>query len=463
MSVVRDLTKGPILSELLYLSFPIMLTMFIQMMYNFTDMIWIGRLGSGPVAAVGTAGFFLWFCNAIMYTTKTGAEVGVSQSAGKKDIEGEKAFSRNSVRLAFYLAVFFGICLYVFAKPLLGFFHLGLSENGYNATTNGIKYLRIVSTGTIFLFLNPTFSGIFNALGNSKLPFQYNVTGLIINAVLDPLLIYGIGPFPRLEVGGAAIATVFAQFVVFILFYLRFHGKKSPLHFGFFIGRLQKKYVRTILKFGSPVAIQSALFAFIAMIIARILSSWGPIPIAVQRVGSQIEAISWMTAGGFATALSAFTGQNYGASEYKRIRKGYMAAMGVMGIVGLLASIALIVFPRFIFHIFIQEEQTVKLGIDYLRILGYSQLFMCIEITSGGAFNGLGKAYIPAIVSISLNTLRIPLAIILSAKTLLGLNGIWWSVSSTSIVKGVLLFVWFGIFLKAFTLRKQRSAVHLSC
>jgi len=437
------------------LSLPIMLTMFIQMMYNLTDMLWIGRLGSGPVAAVGTAGFFLWFCNSIMMATKTGVEVGVSQSVGRNDLDSAKAFAKNSVRLAFYLSIFFGVLLFVFARQLLGFFHLGVTATGYNPTKGGIGYLRIVSFGTIFLFLNPTFSGIFNALGNSKLPFKYNVTGLIINAGLDPLLIYGIGPFPRLEVNGAAIATVFAQFVVFILFFLRFQSKQSPLHFGFFIGRLQKVYLKPILKFGSPVAIQSALFSIFGMIIARILAAWGPVPIAVQRVGSQIEAISWMTAGGFSTALSAFTGQNYGAMKFDRIKKGYYAALAVMGSIGLFASLLLITIPGPIFHIFIQEKGTLPLGIDYLRILGYSQLFMCIEITTGGAFNGLGRAYIPAIVSIVWNALRIPLALFLSSKAILGLNGIWWSVSSTSIVKGILLFIWFLIFYRSFTKSRE--------
>ncbi len=129
------------------------------------------------------------------------------------------------------------------------------------------------------------------------------------------------------------------------------------------------------------------------MIIARIIANWGPIPIAVQKVGSQIEAISWMTASGFSTALSTFTGQNYGADNWKRIWKGYLAAMSIMGTIGMLTTALLILGASPLFKLFIPEEEALSYGVTYLRILGLSQFFMCIEITTAGAFNGLGKPF----------------------------------------------------------------------
>jgi Na+-driven multidrug efflux pump len=152
-----------------------------------------------------------------------------------------------------------------------------------------------------------------------------------------------------------------------------------------------------------------------------------------------------MTAGGFQTALSAFVGQNYGAKKWERIYRGYFTAIGMIAVIGIITSCLLIFLPGPIFSIFIREQNVIQDGMIYLRILGVSQLFMCIEITTAGAFNGLGKTIPPSIVGIALNAMRIPGALLLSIA--LGLNGVWWSISLSSILKGVILTSWFIIFL----------------
>ncbi len=441
-----DLTQGNIALQLTKVSIPIMLTMLIQMGYNLTDMIWIGSIGSGAVAAIGTAGFFMWLGNAIMFMPKIGVEVGVAQSVGKRDDEGLKQFVNNGILLAAGLSLVYSIIILFLAPQLINFFQLGDNVNSYNPTINAISYLRVVSTGMIFTFLNPTYSAIFNGMGNSKLPFYFNTIGLLLNVVLDPLLIFGVWIFPEMGVKGAGIATVISQFVVSGLFLVTINKSFAILQNNKDIFKISKEHLRKIVKIGLPPSMQSGLFALIAIIIARIIVRWGPIPIAVQRIGSQIESLSWMTASGFSTALSAFIGQNYGACQYNRILKGYQTAIYIMGSIGVLVSIVLIFFPEPLYKIFVREEETIKEGVIYLVILGYSQLFMCLEITTAGAFNGLGKSVPPSLVGIVFNALRIPSALILSYY--IGLKGIWWSISGSSILKGTLLVVWFLIYLK---------------
>ncbi|MFR5079383.1 MAG: MATE family efflux transporter [[Clostridium] innocuum] len=156
------------------------------------------------------------------------------------------------------------------------------------------------------------------------------------------------------------------------------------------------------------------------MVIARLIAGWGDAAVAVQKVGSQIESISWMTAEGYAAALNSFVAQNHGAKNTDRIREGYRLSMIVMLSWGVFCSLVLIVFPQLIFQVFIQEAEVLPMGVDYLRILGVSQLFMCMEITTAGAFSGLGKTLPPSIVSITLTGARIPMAILLGRW--LGLN-----------------------------------------
>lgn len=189
------------------------------------------------------------------------------------------------------------------------------------------------------------------------------------------------------------------------------------------------------------------MFTGISMIIARMIAGYGDAAVAVQKVGSQIESISWMTAEGFAAAVNSFIAQNYGAGNRTRIRKGYTCAMGVVFVWGIVCTLLLMLCPGPIFRIFITEAAVLPLGIDYLVILGVSQLFMSAEITTAGAFSGYGKTIPPSVISIVFTVLRIPLALVL-CRTPLALNGIWWSITISSILKGVLLLAWFLHFLR---------------
>ena len=445
-----DLIEGNIGTSLIRLALPIMGTSFIQMAYNMTDMIWIGRVGSKSVAAVGTAGFFTWLSMAFVLISKIGAEVLVSQFTGKKDEKSVRKYIVTSLQINIILAIIYTFVLVIFKSSLISFFNLGDIEVISMAET----YLSVVGIGIIFSFLNPVFTAIFNGTGNSKIPFLINTLGLIFNIIFDPVLIFGVGPFPKMGVKGAAVATVLAQAVVTGCFLFAMYKSEERAFKVNIFSKIDFKYVRDIVKIGIPVAFQNGLFTLFSMLIARIIAVWGPTPIAVQKVGSQIEAISWMTAGGLSTALSAFVGQNYGAKKYDRIRRGYFYTLAMASLVGILATMLLVFGGKYIFGFFIPEKEAIEYGVVYLRILGYSQLFMCIEITTSGAFNGLGKTLFPSIISILFTGLRVPAAKILSSKDILGLNGIWWSISISSVMKGIVLTLVFLILLKANKLYK---------
>lgn len=439
------LTHGNILNALIKLAIPIMGTSFIQMAYSMMDMIWIGRMGSDEVAAVGTAGFFTWLAMAFVLIPKIGAEVGVAQSIGKDDINAAREYVLYTIQMSIILSILYGAFIILTRSRLIGFFNLGDPK----VEKMAMDYLLIVFLFIIFFFINPMFTGIFNGYGNSKTPFKINTIGLILNIVLDPVLIFGLGPFPAMGVRGAAVATVFSQIVVtciFIVVIRQFY----QLFYGFnLFKKMDIKYLKSIIKLGFPFALQEGLFSIFAMIIARIIAKWGPIPIAVQKIGSQIESISWMTAEGFSTAISTFIGQNYGAKKWDRIYKGYYTAVKMVGTVGVFATILLIFGAESIFSFFIpNDKETLKQGIIYLQILGVSQFFMCMEIGTAGAFRGLGKTIPPTLVGIIFTGLRIPMALLLSNENLLGLNGVWWSISISSVMKGIILTTWFIIYLK---------------
>jgi putative MATE family efflux protein len=439
MNKTIDLTSGSIFKQLLKLAIPIIGTSLMQMAYNLTDMIWLGRLGSDAVASVGAAGFFVWLGISIVLIPRIGAEIGVSQALGRKDKEEAARYARHSLFWALILSAFISLFVFIFTPQLIGIFRLskGIVENGAEG------YLRIVSLGFICTFINPTFQGIYNGAGNSKLPFYYLLVGLGLNMLLDPLFIFGLGSIPALGVKGAAVATVIAQLVVFIIFIIRFVWKKEIMNPEFRHFKLSKEITKGVFKLGSPVAIESSLFAIFALILARMITKWGDMPIAVQSVGAQIEALSWMTSSGFATALGSFTGQNFGAGNWHRIKKGYFTTLGVGVFLGSLVTFSFFVFGKTIFSLFLKEPAPLQLGATYLKILAVSQIFMITEIITRGAFNGIGRTIPPSVTGIVFTGARVPAALILSSEKLLGMLGIWWAISLSSVVKGLILMIWY--------------------
>jgi putative MATE family efflux protein len=314
-----DLTQGGILRKLLFVAFPIMGTQLMQMTYNLTDMFWLGRMENSvtAVAASGLAGMFMWLGMALLMIGRMGSEIGTSQNLGRGDVATARGYAQDSTRMALGLGAAYGVVLVVFAGPLISL--LQVKEPA--VFSGACAYLRIVGLGTALTFMSAAITGSFNGAGNSRLTFLANAIGLVVNMILDPLMILGWG----WGVQGAAIATVIAQGVVLALFVwlAKRHPHRPFQQFNVF-GPMDGQRVRQIVNWSLPVALESAAFTSLAMVVTGMVSAWyGETAVAVQRVGSQIESLSWLIGGGFASAVTAFVGQNYGARQWERIRRGY--------------------------------------------------------------------------------------------------------------------------------------------
>lgn len=433
-----DLTNGPILKTLAELALPIMASAFLGTAYNITDMAWIGILGSKAVAGVGMGGMYVWLSQGLCSLARMGGQVNVAQSCGRNDTKAAADYASASIQLTCIFAfVFSAVCL-LFTGPLLDFFHLEDAQTYSHA----VKYMKITCGLIIFSYMNYTLTGLYTAQGDSKTPFIANLIGLVMNMILDPLLILGTGFFPRLEVMGAAIATVSAQLVVMLVMIAGiFWGKNNEnilkeIHL---FSVSHKKIYHSICRIGVPTALQGTLYCMISMFLTRMVSAFGPGAVATQRVGGQIESISWNTADGFAAALNSFTAQNYGAGKNDRIRQGYKVSLRIMVTWGLIVTAAFVLFPGQISSLFFHEPEVLEIAVGYMIIIGIGEAFMCVEMLTIGALSGLGQTKICSIISILLTGARIPLALALT-KTALGLTGIWWALTLSSMAKGIVFY-----------------------
>lgn len=435
-----DLTQGGIVGKLIFVAAPIMGTQLLQMAYNLTDMFWLGRVSSDVVAAAGTAGMYLWLTNGFMFIGRTGAEIGVAQCLGRGQHARAREYSQNALFLSLALGVILGLAMGVFHRPLIGFFAL----REQHVVLAAEQYLIITAIGVPASMIAATIAGTFNAAGNSRMPFLINLVGLGVNMLLDPVLIFNYD----MGIAGAAIATTLAQVIACVLSLLaiRWH-RTRPLGQYAFRFRPQRERIVQIFKWGTPIALENMLFCFLSMITTRFVAAFGANATAVQKIGLQIESLSWLIAGGFSSAVAAFTGQNFGAGKWSRIRHGMRIAVISMTVWGGVVTVILFFLGGPLTAVFLPEPELVEIGEGFLRILALSQIPLTLEGVCLGGFQGMGRTLPPATASITINALRVPLGYFLS-QTSLGLDGIWWGVTIGAAARGLWIVFWYLIMLR---------------
>lgn len=426
-----DLLHGNIRHTLLKLSFPLALTAFIQIAYGFVDTIWIARLGTKAMAGVGIAGFIFWIGNSLVLIPKVGMGVYASQAFGSQNKKETVMIINNGFIQAIVIGLFFTTFCLIVKNVFIEFYNLGLE-----AEMAAKDYFFVVSLGMIFFFVGPMFTQAFTSLGDSFTPFVINAVGLAINMVLDPVLIFGLGPFPHMGAKGAALATIISQFVVVLLYFLLVISKDGIIRSAITYIDYRENWQLEIFRLGLPAALLSGFHASISMVLNRFMSAFGPTPVAVCAIGSQLESISWNTTEGIQVGIQALVAQNYGAENKKRVKESIKEAFRLVAIIGIIATLVLIIFRHKLFELFTPEsKEAIELGANYLFILGLSQAFMSIEIGLAGCFNGMSDTKTPAALGVINNLLRIPISLVL--MPFVGVYGVWISMSSTSIMKGL--------------------------
>ena len=409
----NDLTQGKVINVLTALALPIMGSSLLQFTYNLIDMLWVGGLGSDSVASIGSSSFFIGLGYSINSLVVIGTGIKVSHAIGRKDNKEVKQYINSGIAINFIIAIIYALTLIVLGRSFISF----LSLNNEFVERNSYYYLAINAPILFFAFFNSLYTRIFSSFGNNGDSFKINAIGMIMNIILDPVFIYVF----KLGVLGAAVATLISNIVMFVLYKIKSNG---ILHYDKSIG-VDKEKILDIVR----------LVTIVNIILAKIIAIFGTNSIAAQKIGLQIESITYMVIGGLNGAISSFTGQNFGANKFKRIKQGYYTALLLGIIYSIIMSIIFIVFKEPIIKLFIREENTILIAGGYLQAVAFSQSFSTIEMVSNGLFTGLGMPKIPAIISVVFTLLRIPMALILMKS--LGINGVWWSIAISSILKGL--------------------------
>jgi putative MATE family efflux protein len=434
-----DLTRGPLLGALVRLAAPVVVMQLCHTLYHWVDVMWVGRLGAAATAAVTTSFFAVWTAWALADLTGVSVAATVSRHMGAGRPE-EAAYGAAQAAL---LAVLIGALVSVFGGLAAGplFRALGVPAEVVQPAT---AYLRIVLGGAVISFLYVLGESILRAAGDTRTPLLVVATSLLLNAALDPLFIFGLGPLPALGVAGAALATVLAQGFAVAWFAVLAWRRHPAFPFDFAaLGRFSPRYAAALVRIGLPFCLIGILYSVVYLWLARTAAPFGTAALAVVGVANRVESLSYLVAVGFALACEAMVGQNLGAGRPDRAERATWLSAGLLAGFGLAVSALMAFAPELLLGFFTADPEVVARGVPYLRILAPCQAFACLEIVLNGAFSGAGDTLPPSIISVTVSMLRIPLAGALAHGLGLGLDGIAWTITLTCVVRALIVLSWF--------------------
>ncbi len=416
-----DLLEGPIDSTLRKFALPLILSFVINMVYTWVDMYYVSRINTVSVAAAGVGEQILFFAFGLGIGFAVGTSIVVARRFGERDYEGATHTATQGFLLMFGFSMLITLLLYL-TYPMI----LKLMNIEGETYTLAEKYLSAISWGMPFNFLIFQLNATVRSTGNSVFPMAILIFANILNIIISPFLIFGIGPFPRMEIFGAGLGTAIAEFIGFLVALILIQTGKSGLKLSFNDLKPDIKIIKRIVKLGIPASLQLLTISINRILISSITFSFGAEILTTYMLGLRMDLFVFMPIFAVGAAIEITTGQNLGAHKTDRVFKYYYSAIKqlslLMAIFGVLVFFGGSLFAK----IFTQDKQIIQNVAEYLRITAFSYIFFGIGIISVRVISGAG-AYIRSliIVAIILFFIQLPFAWGLSKHTFLDYNGIW--------------------------------------
>ena len=389
--LTNQITQGVIWKQLLLFFFPILLGTFFQQMYNTVDTIIVGRfVGTEALAAVGSTGPLINLINGFFIGLSSGATVILSQAFGADDRKGVHSILHTAVTLSLILGLL-TTAVGVLAGPQI----LRLTQIPENCLEDALTYIRIYFAGAVASMVYNMGAGILRAMGDSKKPMIFLIIACFVNIAMDVVCVVWL----KLGAAGAALATVLSQIIsaILVLIVLMRLPKEQKLEFSSL--QLNKNYLGRILQIGIPAGLQFITFDLANVLIQSSVNSFGDITIAAWTAIGKTDSLNWMICGAFGVAITTFVGQNFGAQQYGRVRKGVWVCMG-MGI-PVVAAVSAIILPlrSFILGIYTDDLAVISAG-AYIMLftVPFNAIFIPVEVFAG-TMRGVGSSLTPTIIT----------------------------------------------------------------
>ncbi|MEE4310864.1 MAG: MATE family efflux transporter [candidate division KSB1 bacterium] len=436
------LTDGPIGLTMVKLTLPMILSLLAMVSFNLIDTFFIGQLGADELAAIGFTFPVVFVIGGIAMGLGVATSSLVSRAIGAGDAGRVKRLATDSLMLAVLTVLFFVILGLLTIEPV--FRLLGASSDILVLIK---QYMLIWYPGMVFVVVPMVGNNAIRATGDTRTPSFIMMTAVVFNAILDPVLIFGIGPFPRMELAGAAVATVVARAITLVLsIYILYHREKMITLKRVAMERVFDSW-RQILYIGMPAAGTNIIIPLGVGIITSLVARYGTEAVAALGVASRIDMLALTVIMALSSVLGPFIGQNLGAGKNGRVHKGVKYSQQFAMVWGLIMLGVLLLASRPIASVFSSDDTIISNIQMYLWIVPLSYGLWGILMLTNSALNVLNKPIDAAILTITrVFVIYVPLAYL--GSYLMGLWGIFGAVSVANIFTGVAAYLWLKRTLK---------------
>lgn len=426
----------PIPKLLFTMSLPIILSMLVQALYNIVDSMFVARLNENALTAVSLTFPIQNLIIAVASGTGVGINSLLSRNLGEKNYEAADRAASNGLFLGFMsslaFAVLGGLCSGVF-------FHIQTTD--LQIVRYGTQYMRIITICSIGIFLQVTCERLLQATGKTFYAMITQGTGAIINIILDPILIFGLFGFPRLEVAGAAVATIIGQMIAAAMALLFNITKNKDIHIHLKGFRPNRTVILNIYTVGIPSIIMMSIGSVMTFGMNKILLMFSSTAAAVFGVYFKLQSFIFMPIFGLNNGMIPIIAFNYGARQKKRILHTIWLSICTAVTIMLFGLVLFQCFPDVMLRMFDASDRMLEIGIPALRIISLSFIFAGFCIVSGSVFQALGNGMYSLIVSVA-RQLCVILPVAYLFARLFGLNQVWWAIPIAELVS-VVLSAWF--------------------
>ncbi len=419
-----DYTEGKLSRAILLLSVPMMLEMSMESVFAVVDVFFVLKIGPAAAATVGLTEALLTLLYALAIGLSMGTTAMVARRVGEKNMKAAGSAAVQAIALGIGIAAIVGVFGGVFAPNMLEL--MGASEE---IVSSGTNYTRVLFGGNVVIFLLFLINAVFRGAGDASMAMRSLWIANIANIILDPCLIFGLGPFPEMGLTGAAVATTIGRGTGVLYQFRALAGPKTRLD----IDREQLRLVPTVI-FRLFRVSAFGIFQFLVstaswVALVRIISSFGEAAVAGYTLAIRILIFFFLPAWGMSNAAATLVGQNLGARNPERAEKAvWMTAgynMAFLGSVGLL----FIFFAEFVIGLFTSDPEVSDYGIDCLRIVSYGYLLYALGMVVVQAFNGAGDTVTPTYINIlCFWIIQIPLAYGLATRLEMGPRGVYYAI-----------------------------------
>lgn len=424
-----NMTEGSPVRLLLAFSVPMLIGNIFQQLYNLVDSVIVGQfVGAQALAAIGATGSITFFFFALCNGIGAGGGIVTSHFFGEGSTDKVKNCIANTAYIMLVIPTTIGAIAFFTAGPILR-----LLNTPDSIMADSKVYMQIMCVCMVMISVYNFASSMLRALGDSKTPLYFLIFSCILNGVLDVIFVYNL----KLGVWGAGVATLISNMVCGILCLVFAFKTNSYFKLSRADWRVNPVIIGRCIRLGVPLSLQFSLIAISCMALQRVVNSFGPVAVAAFTATSRVEQLIHQPYGTLGTALSTYTGQNYGAKKYDRIIEGYRKSMVMMAIFTVVMIPLIQIFGSPITRLFVKEPEVIEMGAKALRITSWFYIFLGVIYVVRGVLNGIGDATFALINGITEVVGRFIVPVALVAIPLIGVWGIWWSVGIVWFLSGL--------------------------